>query len=530
MMRSLACDLMILLASIMVANAVPDIYYVLPDDGFYLDCPDINNCHSFEEYVYYADYYFTRGSIFIFMAGNHTLQSELELNGVSNVLLRGCGNEPNTNIVCKLTHNILIVNTENVMLTGLTFLLYSYEHDRQSALYVDFSINLAISNMIFQGTGDLSSALSLTRALYSTSSNISITNCQFIGNTGFEGGAIQATGQSHLVLAGNTFVENRAIRSGGAISIADSQAMSSLIIINSTFIDNFAARDNGGAVNCDSCVLILQGSNNFLNNHCQIKANNYFSDGGGLYIVSGFLWMEDEAYFSHNRAQEGGAIYIVASRVQMQSMDPLSFVNNSEGALAIIRSRVNITGNVIFDANRGQLRGALYIVSSSATFCGRPTSFNNNTGRIGGAVLILEESSLTFAGCTIFDGNTASTGGAIYSANSRLTFHIRVIFNSNRAVENGGGLYASETNMTLEVAGTMELQSNFARNGGGMYLRGRSSLNLEYRSNLTIYNNYANDYGGGIYHEDSPTLTQCTLGEITNDADRLSCGVARCRK
>ena len=48
------------------------------------------------------------------MAGNHTLQLELELCGVSDILFRGEGAEPNAAIVVYLANGITLYNTNYV--------------------------------------------------------------------------------------------------------------------------------------------------------------------------------------------------------------------------------------------------------------------------------------------------------------------------------------------------------------------------------------------------------------------------------
>lgn len=507
-------------------TAIPNIYYVLSSETDYSDCPDVE-CLTLDQYVQESGAYFTTGSIFIFMVGNHSLETELELYGVSNILLRGIGTEPNTNIVCKLAHAIVFSNTFNINLTGLTFLLHSYEHDRDSALWIESSANIAITNMVFRGSGDLTAPL--TRAIYSTASNIKIMSSVFVRNTGSNGGAIYATKQSNIMLRENLFVENKAAYSGGAISADSIDAPSSIIIIlnSSVFVDNLAQEGNGGAINCDGCMLKLHGKNTFAKNHAITQdKDSMFSTGGALYIVFGILGIEDEAIFSHNKAREGGAVYVTASSM-ITHVDIMAFENNSEGALAIIRCQnVTLGGNIIFNTNKGKLQSAMSVVgSNSILFIGITTTFVNNTGKLGGAIQILEESSVTFfAGRTIFDGNSAFSGGAIYCANGRLSFHIWVRFSNNWVDTEGGALYASATNITLEVAGTMRFESNSARNGGGMYLRGGASLNLEYRSKFIIFNNNASDYGGGMYYEDSATPSQCFFmldDEIDTNQDIL---------
>ena len=314
---------LLLLMLPMLALSIPDIYYVRPDDDDYsfFDCPDQNNCFTIDEYVEETSRYFTSRSTFIFMAGNHTLRNELNLERVSYILLRGEGNVPTTDIVCKLTHNIVFTNVFRINVTGLTFLLYNYEHDRESALFVDSSIDITISKMIFLGSGD--ETMPLARAIESTHSNITIMDSQFKRNTGHEGGAIHASYQSNLTLVRNIFTGNRAIHSGGAIYISDFMfSRSSIIVINTTFINN-AAMLYGGAVFCSCsmhCVLALWGNNTFMHNYCQAKPKDS-SEGGAIYLLSGNLYINDRTYFSHNRAQQGGAIYISAnSRVQARKI------------------------------------------------------------------------------------------------------------------------------------------------------------------------------------------------------------------
>ncbi len=116
-------------------------------------------------------------------------------------------------------HYITFTNVFNVTLTGMTFLLFNYKHDRELALFVYSSIDVTISNMIFLGSGDLNSPLA--HAVHSTASNITITDSLFEGNTGLEGGAIHATEESHLVLMGNRFYANNAKLSGGAIALVN---------------------------------------------------------------------------------------------------------------------------------------------------------------------------------------------------------------------------------------------------------------------------------------------------------------------
>ena len=510
-MPSLALLLLLGPASIFSA-----LYYVIPDESSIYDCPYyVDYCGYLDEYVWFSYRFFTSRSTFVFMAGNHSLTRELDLNGISNVVFRREDDEPNTNIVCKLTHNIGFFDVFDVNLTGLTFLLYNYEHDRESALYIRNS-NVTIADMIFLGSGD--ETLPLARAIQSTCSNIKIMDSIFEGNTGFNGGAIYAA-HTVLRLLRNSFAGNRATNAGGAISIEGGyqcNTTSLAIIVSNEFTNNSAVR--GGAIDCYSNVLAILGETTFAHNQARsINRSLLYSDGGAIYMISGRLYLQDDIYFFGNRAEnEGGAILIINSRVETHGAEILSFQNNSEGAIAIYRSQQVAFRNMLLKNNTAYVRSALYLTLSSVVFTGN-TNITHNTGRLGGAIQILEESSISFEGYTVIDGNSATSGGAIYSVTGKISFHGRVNLVNNIA-DDGGALYASGTNITIQVFCNTLFANNFARNGGAMYLRSRSTLSLQYHSTLTIYNNTASNYGGGIYHEDSVSPYQCTLPDNATES------------
>ncbi len=184
-MKTLLLLTWLFLLLVIVSSA--GIYYVQPDNS---ECPGIF-CLTFDEYVEEADIYFRTNSTFIFLAGNHTLKTALHLSRVSNVLLTGSGETPNTDIVCKLTYNINLTVVFNITLKGMTFLLFNkYDDDRESALFIDSSFGVTISNMIFLGSRDVNSP-PLAHAVYCTASNITVANSLFEAGTGNR--AIHAT-------------------------------------------------------------------------------------------------------------------------------------------------------------------------------------------------------------------------------------------------------------------------------------------------------------------------------------------------
>ena len=192
--------------------------YVLPNGSSPLSCPG-SPCLTIDQYTQQqTETYFTTGSTFIFLAGNHSLESTLTLTNISDVTLRGEGNASQVNIVFRENVSIHCDRVKNLTIEELTFLLHSnkkltienltillaFNKIKNMAGVLNFSSSdeINISFSIFQGNG-----LTPARALSLRSSNIEIAGCVFNGSIGDGGGAISATGDSNITLIGSVLLQ-----------------------------------------------------------------------------------------------------------------------------------------------------------------------------------------------------------------------------------------------------------------------------------------------------------------------------------
>jgi hypothetical protein len=136
-MNSLALVIVVLL---IVCSCVPThgVYYVKSQDLPSLGCPD-QPCLTLDEYLQEAEQYFTTGSSFLFLAGNHTGERALKLTNVSTISLKG---NSSSSILCCNGFTIVCENVSNLTIDGLSFVYLSTSGGQCSALQYLNSWNL----------------------------------------------------------------------------------------------------------------------------------------------------------------------------------------------------------------------------------------------------------------------------------------------------------------------------------------------------------------------------------------------------
>lgn len=198
-------------------GTVEGIQYVRPNASLE-DCPSEPQCLTLDQYIQNSSQYFTTGAIFVFLPGNHSLNTSLNITTVSNISFRGAETFPLAIIVC--TEVVNVSNVTGLDINGITFILHLTGRPLTSAFVFIISQDIVISNSVFQN----GSSQSPGRAILSADTNIIITNCLFEGNTGSSyGGAILALHGTIITLTGNTFTRNQVAEgSGGAIYVEES--------------------------------------------------------------------------------------------------------------------------------------------------------------------------------------------------------------------------------------------------------------------------------------------------------------------
>ncbi len=554
--------LSLLLFQVLVPNVIPEqVHYVTPNTSSPLICPG-KSCLTLDQYLQQEEIYFATESTFIFMPGNHSLQTSLNLADVADLTLTGFdeGNDSDNdvNIVCRDEVTISLSRVTNTTIIGLSF-IFGSGVSASMALFMLMNSEVCINKSRFQGSGSMNI---LKTAIHASYSRIEIENSTFHGNTGEIGGAIRVA-ESNVVLSGCSFIRNQVVSTGGTI-----YALQSSVTLNGN-VYTLNSAGYGGVLACDqNSTIKLTGINKFIRNSAKIYGGAlYISDsriavsgiilflkntalGGGAlsfrnvdfqYINNSLFENNSEwtLYFEGNEAQKerGGAMLVISDKPQIDTKLLIKgvFINNTAGdcggamylmgqknivtknisirgskgnAICMQDSEIRFTKVTRISNNTGQLGGCIFAKRSSITFIGS-NYLINNTGQLGGCIYS-ETSSIVFTDSQdkkILQNNQASHGGAIYSVHGTILLGGSTFLIRNSADEDGGALYAVNTESTLQ--GTVQFNFNSANRGGAMYFKQAAGLLFVTSFRLTTAYNYAHEYGGAIFHDDVASPVQC---------------------
>ena len=358
--------------------------YVNPDNPSSLSCPG-QPCLTLDQYTQQAATYFTTGSTFLFLPGNHTLQTTINLTNISDLNFKRNAEQDST--IHGNRGKILCMGVINLTFDGLTL--------KTTYLEVLESKSIMISNTTILGNG--SNTYHDQSTLICFNSSITVINCHFEENTGFNGGAISIR-VTNLDLINCTFIRNMARYGGGAI-----YAESSNIRVRGALINDF--NDSGTAVSIFSCnTASLYGGAIYLDRTTAVFGGVpvLFQEVGGG-IKSPLTFQNSTSLFSGNVAQKGGAIYIEYRTIHF--LRNTTFMNNSAdagGAMYGLSTDIEFHDNILFTHNSADTGGGMYFVDVSLTIkygMTLNTSFNI-ASRYGGA--IFNEDTLTQFQCSAY--------------------------------------------------------------------------------------------------------------------------------
>ena len=496
---------------------------ILGDNTYYVssstttDCPQ--PCHPFSYYITETSTYFTNNATFVFMKGEHLLDSEgllqVVISDVDILTLRGPGIDGiitcSSNTRGLAFNNITIVNIINITITGC---------GQQDAIQSLQFVNVSTLNILDVVAYDNNYNIEVMHA-----KNIYIMDYFGISNHENSGFVISGYVTSHnIVIIRSAFVETFS-PSGAALSvILGANTHNNVTIISSLFGNN-----NGNGL----YMYFFVGGHNNVTISNSIFANNTVGSGGGLYINFCTDTHNNIAIinsiFTNNSAYDGGGLY-------------MHFCNDTHNNIAIINSTItnnsaNFGGGIklstdanaynsitvadtIFDSNAASITGGgLYISSDSKTqstvFITKSIATNNNVATGGG--LFVHSATCALNNITITDSifsnnNVNDTGGGMYLSGTRNNIAIIHCTIANNSAHTGGGvkIYAGKH---IEIYVTVKFDpeahnnvaitdsvftNNNAYDGGGLYMYFCTDTHNNIAIiNSTITNNSAN-FGGGI--------------------------------
>ena len=529
-------------------------HYVKSDNSSTLSCPG-QPCLSLDQYNQQTETYFTTGSTFVFLAGNHTINTTVNLTSISDITLRG---ERNTQVTCLKEFGILIQNVSILSIEELMFLSGNTTIGTVALKIID-SNEIWIHNVGFEGSYSISKPFT---GLHITSSDtITVTSCSFKGNTAGNGGAIYVTAESNLTLNASTFIGNNATCDGGAIYVSGSNlalsdnmfsgntarnggamyvtAESNVTISDNAFTHNRAIGD-GGAIYSKYSTVNIYGSSK---NSSILSSGGYCRTCDMITTIPKSIPYEEvimelnealcAAHFTNNTAENGGSMFIENSIMQFSGSIIMFRYNSAakNGGAMYIRSESSVASNVynlFFNSNKAYYGGGLLIVTSNFHSEVGKMYFLHNSAQInGGGIchqkrIYVDDFSLLLSGNSYFIANTAGSDGGAVDSRETLTITASAIFIENTA-KKGGAINSERGN--FNVSGDINLFNNTARNCGGMRLFGyggnirlndvsaignsNSALCIEKRNaifsgRINISNNTGTEGGGiKVIYEDS---------------------------
>lgn len=429
------------------------------------------------EYVSNSSQHFVSNAIFIFLQGDHQLDTAVKLEGLQNISLIG-GTEENLMVTLSIGQQASLtwMNCENIEINSISITLGG---NHENILTFANTVGIQIFNTSFIGTGTSIGCGSLVFQ----SSIARISDAHFVGLSG-QLGAVTVTSQSLISFTGSNTFENNKAKLGGAVYSANSEVF---FVGNNIFTKNHAAMETFEADLCDSYqlqaatvsnfagglggALFAENSNlvfNLKNGSFSYVNNSAEVSGGALAIVNSSLTITTP---SVGGIQETGGVLFALNRVIADSsfQEDESFSSNrgSGGCIYAESSTVDISGASFQNNTSSGSGGALHFNHSSVTM--HNVTMVNNTAFIAGAIRVDNEANVVIDGNNSFRLNSVSeSGGAIYVSNvSSLTFNGENYFYRNSA-RRGGGVYVLNASMSME--GMNSFVENSGGRGGAVYV------------------------------------------------------------
>ena len=176
-------------------------------------CP-VKSCLTLNEYANDSEKYFTSDTSFVFLDGEHYLDSALWVRNKTNISMRGA----NVNVTIVLLSNAYFKFTESqeFVLNSLIIHFHGFHSDEglrfSSALIIENCQSFALSNLKFSrypGAEGLSRAIFLQQSTVDIT-NSSVSNCKGVS----QGSAIYASRSTINFFGSNYFSRNQVLYNG----------------------------------------------------------------------------------------------------------------------------------------------------------------------------------------------------------------------------------------------------------------------------------------------------------------------------
>ena len=288
-----------------------------------------------------------------------------------------------------------------------------------------------------------------------------------------------------------------------------------VVIENGDVTENYASATGGGMFLASAGSVIIRGG--------RINDNHAGNSGGGIRMstnsnVKGTFVMEGGEVSGNTAVYMGGGMYPTWTTMSITGgriCDNTAGTNG--GGIYSNRAYITIAGGEISGNHAGTDGGGIYISHSSVE--GKITINNcliaNNSaqGNGGGIHNYMGNEDTIIYGSTL-TGNSANNGGGIYSIRVMSLGNAEIT--NNQALASGGGVYNGSL---MTITGAIDVSGNQAVNGGGVY----STSPMDFGS-LALLDNSASAAGGGMYLGGTSSMVKVNIDEATISGNSAQSG------
>ncbi|MGI6395488.1 MAG: choice-of-anchor Q domain-containing protein [bacterium] len=369
-----------------------------------------------------------------------------------------------------------------------------------------------------------------------------IRNCNFIGNSGQNAGAICSGGAvSPLTIENSYFYRNTAVISGGAVELFDAVSSETALIVRDSVFKENQSSGSGSVVSSSKADVKIERSNfednignvtgalhvreaNLSINSSTFARNKAISEessnGGAIdfnTLNNPHILTISETNFDNNFAKGGAAISVPGENSEVE-INNSSFKNHDKGALPKYRQIINAEKstltivNSIFENNSF---GAVKVSKSNLVI--KSSSFINNGNLNGSGVIEADRTNVAVTG-TFFINNKSNAGTFYISGENNQIYNS--VFEENEAEIAGSAIFGAGGKIDI-------VSSSFSGNTDSM----SASIALA-QTEVNIKNSIVRDKIFSVYDEipdddGNPMILEPSTINIQNSnvADTVSGGL-----
>lgn len=327
---------------------------------------------------------------------------------------------------------------------------------------------------------------------------MTIYNSTIRGNSADVGGGLGNSRDSLLTIRDTTISDNTAIRHGGGIANANTEAFApgTVTLLRTTVSGNSAGEYGGG-------VFAIKNATNLVDS--TIRENDAFEGGGLANLDAGVMKLSAVLVTGNVAANEGGGITNEQASLTLAYVIVSSNTSGGDGGgLFNFAGTVSMTDGAFTGNSAASEGGGVENTGRATAALGMMTivrtGFSGNSAEVGGGIdnkrdsrLTIRDSLITGNHATLAGGGMANQSTEAFAPGVASLLRVRLIGNSSD--QYGGGLFAvkNATNIVDSL-----VRENSAHQGGGLANLDDGVMRI---GNTTISGNTAGHEGGGITNE-----------------------------